>query len=385
MDINGVDVSQHMFATMKQFAITIHRGHAIRESSTGGAMNYKLLSDVTLAFVEHEGFDERLTRALKMIGAGLQLSRAYVFLAGQERPVMGKIREWCADGVASQWLESLPYSSYDLWKQVLAQQGKIISSAAGLSDALNNLLESHGIQSTVAFPIESGHEIVGFVSYDDCTSRRSWTDAEIDLMNAVSRIISAFVDREVLAKQLGPKRKAMQINDDDNSIYDPLTGLHNRQYVLERLKGYDAEYARLGRNFCVSVIDLDNFKSINYSYGREAGDFILQEFAKLLNDSIRPYDVCGRWGGEEFIIVSVNASATETVFMIERIMSTIRGRVFVFKGMDIRLRFSCGISSGSEFSPENLSIDQLLEMASRRMYVAKQEGRDRFVMPTPAT
>lgn len=346
-------------------------------------MNYKLLSDVTLAFVAHDGFDERLTRVLKMIGAELRLSRAYVFLAGQDRPVMGKIREWCADGVANQWLENLPYSSYDMWKEALAQQGRIISSSSRLPDALNDLLESHGIQSTAVFPIESGHEIVGFVSYDDCLDRRSWTDADIDLLNALSRIVSSFVDREMLSQQLGSKRTAIQISSDDNSVYDPLTGLHNRPYVLERLTGYDAEYARLGRNFCVSIIDLDNFRSINYRYGREAGDFILQEFAKLLNDSIRPYDVCGRWGGEEFIIVSVNASATEAVFMIERIMSAIRGRVFVFNGMEIRLRFSCGISSGTEFSPENLSIDQLVEMAIRRMYVAKQEGRDRFVMPTP--
>ncbi len=348
-------------------------------------MNYKLLSDVTLAFVAHEDFDERLMRVLKMIGTELQLSRAYVFLAGQDRPVMGKIREWCGDGVATQWLDGIPYSSYDLWRQALAQQGRIISSAERLPDALSDLLESHGIQSTVVFPIESGHEIVGFVSYDDCLNRRAWAEAEIDLLNAASRILSSFVDREMMTQHLGSKRSAIQIGSDEHSVYDSLTGLHNRPYVMERLKGYDAEYARLGRNFCVSIIDLDNFKNINYSYGREAGDFILQEFAKLLNDSIRPYDVCGRWGGEEFIIVSVNASATETVFMIERIMSAIRGRVFVFNGMEIRLRFSCGISSGSEFSPENLSIDQLVEMASRRMYVAKQEGRDRFVMPTPST
>jgi diguanylate cyclase (GGDEF)-like protein len=347
-------------------------------------MNYKLLSEVALAFVDQERFDVQLGRALKLLCTGFQLSRAYVFLNGKERADMGPIHEWCAEGVATQWMQDIPYSSYASWKRMLAKDGRIVSSdIASLPDDLRAVLEPHGLQSLMVFPIEIEHEIGGFASFDDCLSPRSWSDEEIELLQSASRIISAFCERERMRGQMWIGDEIISKGIEENAIHDALTGLHTMPYVLERLKGFDAEYARLGRNFCISVIDLDNFKTINYSYGREAGDHILKEFASIINGTIRPYDIGGRYGGEEFIIVSVNSSATETVFLIERIMKAVRGSAFTFNGMEIRLRFSCGIASSSEFTPEDLSIDKLVEMANRRMYAAKQGGRDNIVVPSP--
>lgn len=347
-------------------------------------MNFKLLSEVALAFVGHEGFDVQLNRALKTLCNGLQLSRAYVFLDGKERATMGTINEWCAEGIATQWMQDIPYTSYAMWKRILAADGRILSyDISTLPEDLLAVVTPHGIKATLVYPIEIGHEIAGFIGFDDCWRQRLWENAEVELLLKASQVVSAFCELASTRQQLQTGAHVISPGGAEESILDPLTGLHNRRYVFERLRGFDAEYARRGRNFCVSIIDLDNFRSINYTYGRDAGDFVLKEFAKLLNDAIRPYDVCGRYGGEEFIVVSVNASATETVFMIERIMTELRKRLFVFKGMEIRVRFSCGISSGSEFTPENLSIDKLVEMANRRMYAAKQSGRDRFVTPSP--
>ncbi|RJX32847.1 MAG: sensor domain-containing diguanylate cyclase [Oxalobacter sp.] len=375
---------------MKQFGFTIPQQGAppspviISRHPRENAMNYKLLSETALAFIDHESFDAQLTCALKKLCTSLQLSRVYVFLDGKERATMGAIHEWCAEGVTRQWMQDVPYETYASWKNLLVAERKILASdIAWLPEDVQRMLDTHGVKSLFAYPIEFNREIAGFVGFDDTVRQRLWDAEEVALMTAAARMISAFYERDVLRQQLPGGVPSRIANAADESIHDPLTGLHNKRYVFERLKGFDAEYARLGRNFCVSIIDLDNFKNVNYSYGSDAGDFILQEFGKLLNETIRPYDVCGRFGGEEFIVVSVNASATETVFMIERLMNTMRSRVFVFNGMEIRIRFSCGIASVSEFTPENMSVDTLVETANRRMYAAKQSGRDRFVIPSP--
>ena len=347
-------------------------------------MHYQLLSETALAFVSHEDFDTQLTRALEKLVTGLRLSRAYVLLDGGERITMGPVREWCAEGIVSQWIQDVPYARYAAWKALLASDRKIAASTtASLPDAIRKVLDSHGIKSHAAYPLELHHEMAGLIGFDDCVRERVWTDEELALLEAASRLISVFCERDSLLRQPTLTGTPIIPSGEAPSIHDPLTGLHNRQYVMERLKGFDAEYARLGRNFCISMIDLDNFKSVNYSYGRDAGDYILTEFGRILNDSIRPYDICGRFGGEEFIVVSVNSSAAETVAMIERIMATVRSRVFEFNGMAIRMRFSCGIACGSEFTPETMSVDSMVEMANRRMYAAKQSGRDRLVSPAP--
>ena len=345
-------------------------------------MNYKLLSEAALAFVGHDNFDAQLSCALKKLVTGLQLSRAYVLIDSGERVTMGPIREWCQEGIAQQWIHDVPYTRYATWKQLLASDRQIAAAkTASLPDEIRKVLDIHGIKSHVAYPLVVNHEIGGFVGFDDCTRERAWETEELALMKAVAELVSVFYELDVLRHQATAGK--LHEADGPPSIYDPLTGLHNRQHVMERLKGFDAEYARLGRNFCISIIDLDNFKSVNYSYGRDAGDYILTEFGKILNDAIRPYDICGRFGGEEFIVVSVNADASETVAMIERIMATVRSRAFVFNGMDIRMRFSCGIACGTEFTPENMSVDKMVEMANRRMYAAKQGGKDRLVSPAP--
>jgi diguanylate cyclase (GGDEF)-like protein len=165
------------------------------------------------------------------------------------------------------------------------------------------------------------------------------------------------------------------------AIRDPLTAIYNRRYIFERLDEIVAEYGRRGRNFCISLIDLDNFKTVNDTHGHQAGDFVLKEFSGALSSSVRQYDLLGRYGGEEFIIISPSASAQETCAVIERIMVLVRGKKFVFNEKNIRFTFSCGIVDSAEFSAETLSVEALIALADLRLYEAKKAGRDRFVGP----
>ena len=179
------------------------------------------------------------------------------------------------------------------------------------------------------------------------------------------------------------EKKSMENQLRELAIRDPLTEVFNRRYVFERLAELAAERSRGETDFCVSILDLDHFKSVNDNYGHLAGDFVLSEFARTVGAFIRPYDLLGRYGGEEFIIVSRNARVSDTAAMIERLMQVVRRKTLPYEGRRIRVTFSCGIADSSEIPLGEFSVEALASLADKRLYQAKAVGRDCFV-GTPA-
>ncbi|TCT21166.1 diguanylate cyclase [Thiobaca trueperi] len=165
------------------------------------------------------------------------------------------------------------------------------------------------------------------------------------------------------------------------SIHDELTGLHNRRHLMERLARLAAEQARNGRIFSVALIDLDFFKRINDTYGHPAGDFILAEFAAMLEANVRPYDLVGRHGGEEFILVTLDTDGDQTAALLDRLRIIVRDRIFVFEGQSLRITFSAGVASSQETVP--VSAESLIAEADRRLYTAKAQGRDQISHAAP--
>lgn len=158
------------------------------------------------------------------------------------------------------------------------------------------------------------------------------------------------------------------------SIYDSLTGLFNRRYFNKR---FLEEFNRL-RNQQLSIsllmIDIDYFKKINDTYGHIAGDVVLKGVAEIIKEIIREVDFCGRYGGEEFIVVLPQSKKTEAIMVAERISEKIFQTEFKSFDDYIRTTISVGVAS----SPENtLYPDMLIETADKALYKAKQEGRNR--------
>ena len=343
-------------------------------------MNSRLLAEVSLAFADQEAFGIQLGSALKALCTELRLSRAYMYLDGQNLPTMGYTHEWCAEGVVQQWMQDIPYVSYAAWLKALTENGRIVSSdTTMLPDDLRTALEYGGIRSLQAYPVDFEGQIVGFLAYDQAQSQRNWTDEETELLEGASAIIAAFCEREILREQIRMIHDAPARQAEPESIRDPLTGTFNRRYVFDRLTGFDAEYARLGRNFCISLLEIDQFDALSENYGRETADFVLKEFASVLSSSIRPYDLSGRFGDKEFIIVSVNASALETGYLIERLRNAIHNHAFTYGAAQIRPVFNYGIADSAEFSPENLSIDKMVELAGERLRSDDSESMEETV------
>ena len=174
------------------------------------------------------------------------------------------------------------------------------------------------------------------------------------------------------------ERKKAQEELYRTSIHDHLTCICNRRYVFERLDAMVNEYQRETRHFSVSIIDLDYFKKINDTHGHPAGDFILREFAAILSRSFRPYDLVGRYGGEEFVVVMMNVDILQTQKRLEGLRQVINTHVFDFNGIHICIAFSAGIAHTGETGLE-ITVENLVRKADERLYLAKELGRDRIV------
>jgi two-component system cell cycle response regulator len=179
--------------------------------------------------------------------------------------------------------------------------------------------------------------------------------------------------RAVLAK----KRRELELQS--QSITDPLTGLHNRRYLLQ--KGEQViEYARrTGNPLAAAMLDIDLFKQINDAHGHTAGDEVLREFAAVVSKNIRPYDISARYGGEEFVILFVDSDREAARGVLARLRDKIAATAVIVEGTEITFSFSAGIAEIDELPPDAVLIDRLIRLADSRMYAAKAGGRDRVV------
>jgi len=163
------------------------------------------------------------------------------------------------------------------------------------------------------------------------------------------------------------------------AITDALTGIYNRRFFDEMLKKQLALTKRRNEHLCLLLLDLDHFKSINDTYGHTAGDRVLQEVSKILNNSLRTSDVLARYGGEEFVIIMPEADIAHAREKAESIRKSIETSCFdtIVHGQMLKLTVSIGIAS----FPEHGAGETLVNVADDALYKAKKNGRNRVEVP----
>jgi two-component system cell cycle response regulator len=150
---------------------------------------------------------------------------------------------------------------------------------------------------------------------------------------------------------------------------DLLTGLHNRRSMQEHLEIETSRVARHGGPLTVLLLDIDHFKQINDVHGHAAGDDVLRELPDRLLGCLRREDVCGRWGGEELLVLLPDSDAHDGAEVAERLRSVIAATPFPPLGLTITA--SIGLAGWDGDTP-----DRLLQRADAALYEAKAAGRD---------
>ena len=163
---------------------------------------------------------------------------------------------------------------------------------------------------------------------------------------------------------------------------DALTGVYNRGELMRRAEEFfvimqrSREKLTAGVGIGIVMIDLDYFKQVNDDYGHLVGDSVLRDAAGRITDILRSYDVLGRYGGEEFLIILPNTTAEEVSIITERAMSSISSKPIQVGELSISITASFGATWGDAVK-ENL--DSVIRRADELLYEAKNSGRNRVI------
>jgi diguanylate cyclase (GGDEF)-like protein/PAS domain S-box-containing protein len=160
------------------------------------------------------------------------------------------------------------------------------------------------------------------------------------------------------------------------AMLDELTGLPNRRYLNDQLEARFAEFERMGVPFGVLMIDIDRFKKVNDAHGHPVGDEVLKMVSRTMENNSRPYDLVGRWGGEEFLTIVPKADLDIMLGVAERYRVLISQSV-IFRGNQ---PIQVTVSLGGALVRKDDTIEDLIERSDVKLYASKQNGRNRITL-----
>lgn len=205
-------------------------------------------------------------------------------------------------------------------------------------------------------------------SYSRIRQRMLWLSAVIVLIGLTSALGAIYLDRRAARQR------------EHLATHDSLTGLPNRSLYMDRLQRALTIAGRRNRMVGVAFVDLDQLKSINDTWGHDAGDALICEAARRLQSSVRPGDVVARLAGDEFALIIGDVRETdEVVRVLERIKNNVAAPLHIGEFNTVP---SCSIGA-SVYPHDGLDTSQLLKKADRAMYHAKRAGRNTFRLYDP--
>ena len=157
---------------------------------------------------------------------------------------------------------------------------------------------------------------------------------------------------------------------------DELTGLVNRRHMRELMEQEHQRCIRSGRTFCLAVLDIDHFKSINERQGRATGDAVLRSVAHEAMRRVRVSDAFARWGGDRFVLLMADARSALARGGADRVRTGVGGVAIALPGGELRVSLSVGLAEHHAGE----TVDQTLDRAERALAEAKEQGRDRLVV-----
>ena len=230
-------------------------------------------------------------------------------------------------------------------------------------------------------PDYSGPDVSGLIrQYDQLSSLHiTFLSAEHDIhrqLQALSYGADDFLTKPISNQHLVSAVKLrLARNRDIKSMIecDSLTGLVRHGSIKDTVYTEFEKMKRNGQHFCVAMVDLDHFKSVNDSHGHAVGDIVISTIAALLQKRLRRSDRAGRYGGEEFLVVLPDCSVNNAKRLLESLLDSFKN--IQFSGVD--RQFTCTFSAGLVCSSNGLGDgDTLIEAADQALYQAKHNGRN---------
>jgi len=183
---------------------------------------------------------------------------------------------------------------------------------------------------------------------------------------------------QIRRKRFNDRLRASVKQTIELAVTDALTGLNNRRYLDNHLNVLFNRSMARGKPLSVLITDIDRFKQVNDTYGHDAGDEVLKEFANRIRSTVRGADLACRYGGEEFVIIMPDTSPEVAAAVAERLRASVESSGFTLKSTGEELKVTASFGIASRLSSV-LTPDQLMKQADLALYEAKNTGRNRVV------
>jgi diguanylate cyclase (GGDEF)-like protein len=220
------------------------------------------------------------------------------------------------------------------------------------------------VRSQAALPLRTGDQTIGVLVVASSTYREL-TPAEMERLQVIGNQSTLSLQNALLHGEL-----------ERLSVTDRLTELYNHGYFQQRLEEEIGRATRFNHTLSLIMLDIDNFKDFNDTYGHPRGDRVLQAVSGIIRSNLREMDVAARYGGEEFVIVLPETALEGAAAVAERIREGVEAYAFV--GGDDIAPVHRSISVGVASFPAHADTPSgLIEAADNAMYVAKREGKNR--------
>ena len=269
----------------------------------------------------------------------------------------------------------------------------------------DSYIQKNKPKSLLCAPIINQGRLLGMIYLENNLSAGAFTRDRMELINILSSQMAISIENAKFYQDLEEKvrERTLQLKSANDklknlSFIDPLTNLHNRRYLYEFVSEISDSFLKTllrklhkkdrrdqnpeDKIFGVYLLDIDHFKSVNDTYGHQAGDAVLVAFSKLLKSMIRSDDILVRWGGEEFLIVLQNITRDYLEIFPKRVINTVgETQLSLPNGQTITKTCSIGFAQMPFHfcQPDLLSLEQTINLSDYALYMAKENGRNQAV------
>jgi diguanylate cyclase (GGDEF)-like protein len=266
-------------------------------------------------------------------------------------------------------VESMQAEDSFSWQTVLSGKPRLVRNIAPEARPALMGVGEEGLRSLAAVPIMANNKVMGVLCVAS-SEAREFLEQDVQLFCIIGTQIGMAIENVRLSARTM-----------ESAQVDALTGLYNRRYLTAEI---DRKFAYVTRSkhqtLSLIKIEVDGFKTIIDSQGRQAGDALLKELARTIRLQIRGYDIAARWGGDEFMLLIPETSSEDALKIGKRIISEVRKYMPVVDAREKGVSISMGIAS---YPTHANDAAELLEAVDKALSVAKRAGGNRTFLATP--
>ena len=245
----------------------------------------------------------------------------------------------------------------------------------------NKYIDQHQPKSVLCAPIINRGKLSGVIYLENDSTIGAFTEENLNTVQLLSTQTATSLENAKLYANLEERviartRELREANEKLTLLAttDSLTDSFNRRHFFERAKQEVERSLRFSRSAVVIMMDIDDFKAINDTYGHGAGDEVIRQVASITKSNLREQDLFGRIGGEEFAIMAPESNLEDGLKLAERIRYSIEQTAVLFSNESFQVTVSVGITA---LVPTSTSIEQLLQLADKALYQSKHDGKNK--------